>query len=164
MLALRKIRQQVLVPIHRLGRNADRLAMGDYAGRTGELRGFEELTALGRTMDTMAQAIEDDIGQRREVQQELEVAGLGGGIVEIGEGEFRMRDSLHLRPRVTVRGQGAKTVLRKAPGVMSALALDGDYGEEQVKCPGNRFGQNGGARIEYETVAWFQKPERKRGE
>ncbi|HQZ04522.1 MAG TPA: response regulator [Burkholderiaceae bacterium] len=74
VLALRKIRQQVLVPIHRLGRNADRLAMGDYAGRTGELRGFEELTALGRTMDTMAQAIEDDIGQRREVQQELEVA------------------------------------------------------------------------------------------
>ena len=37
-------------------------------------------------------------------------------------------------------------------------------GSEQVKCPGNRFGQNGGARIEYETVAWFQKPERKRGE
>jgi two-component system sensor histidine kinase/response regulator len=74
VLALRRIRQQVLVPIHRLGRNADRLATGDYAGRTGELQGFEELTALGRTMDTMAQAIEDDIGQRREVQQELEVA------------------------------------------------------------------------------------------
>ena len=34
-------------------------------------------------------------------------------------------------------------------------------GSEQVKCPGNRFGQNGGARIEYETVAWFQKPERR---
>lgn len=60
------------------------------------------------------------------------VAELGGGTVEIGEGEFLMRDSLHLRPRVTVRGQSAKTVLRKAPGVVSALALDGDYGEEQV--------------------------------
>jgi parallel beta-helix repeat protein len=60
------------------------------------------------------------------------VAALGGGTVEIGEGEFLMRDSLHLRPRVTVRGQGAKTVLRKAPGAVSPLALDGDYGEEQV--------------------------------
>ncbi len=60
------------------------------------------------------------------------VAALGGGVVEIGAGEFLMRDSLHLRSGVTVRGQGAKTVLRKAPCVRSALALDGDFGEEQV--------------------------------
>ncbi len=31
--------------------------------------------------------------------------------------------------------------------------------EDHVNCPGNRFGQNGGARVEYETVALFQKPE-----
>src|ERR1017187_4292255 len=31
------------------------------------------------------------------------VAGLGGGIVEIGPGEYLMRDSLHLRPQVIVR-------------------------------------------------------------
>src|SRR5262245_4513656 len=30
------------------------------------------------------------------------VAGLGGGMVEIGPGEFLMRDSLHLRSHVTV--------------------------------------------------------------
>ena len=60
------------------------------------------------------------------------VAGLGGGTVEIGEGEYLMRDSLHLRPHVTVRGHGAKTILKKAKGVVSPLALDGDYGEEQV--------------------------------
>jgi hypothetical protein len=59
------------------------------------------------------------------------VASLGGGTVEIGDGEFLMRDSLHLRPHVTVRGQGAKTILRKAKSVASALKLDGDYGEEQ---------------------------------
>src|SRR3954470_13863723 len=29
------------------------------------------------------------------------VAGLGGGVVEIGPGEYVMRDSLHLRPNVT---------------------------------------------------------------
>jgi hypothetical protein len=60
------------------------------------------------------------------------VAGLGGGTVEIGPGEYLMRDSLHLRPHVTVRGTAGQTVLRKADGVVSALAIDGDFGEEQV--------------------------------
>jgi hypothetical protein len=59
------------------------------------------------------------------------VAGLGGGVVEIGEGTFVMRDSLHLRANVTVKGAGAKTVLKKAKGYSTALKLDGDYGEEQ---------------------------------
>ncbi len=74
MLALSVIRRQVLLPIQRLGENADRLALGDYATRTGTLNGFGELRTLGQTVDTMAQAIEDDIGHRREVQQELEAA------------------------------------------------------------------------------------------
>jgi hypothetical protein len=60
------------------------------------------------------------------------VASLGGGVVEIGAGEFLMRDSLHLRSRVTVRGQGTRTILRKAKAVASPLELDGDYGEEQI--------------------------------
>ena len=59
------------------------------------------------------------------------IAGLGGGVVEIGEGEFLMHDSLHLRSFVTVRGIAGKTVLRKARAASSPLALDGDYGEEQ---------------------------------
>jgi parallel beta-helix repeat protein len=60
------------------------------------------------------------------------IAGLGGGIVEIGDGEYLMRDSLHLRSNVTVRGKKGKTILRKADGVTSALALDGDFGEQQI--------------------------------
>jgi polygalacturonase len=60
------------------------------------------------------------------------IAGLGGGVVEIGEGRFLMYDSLHLRSKVTVRGKKGKTVLRKADGVVSALSLDGDFGEQQV--------------------------------
>ncbi len=59
------------------------------------------------------------------------IAGLGGGIVEISEGEYLMYDSLHLRTNVTIRGKKGKTVLRKADGVVSALALDGDFGEQQ---------------------------------
>jgi hypothetical protein len=60
------------------------------------------------------------------------IAGLGGGTVEIGPGEYSMRDSLHLRSNVTVRGSGEGTILKKADGVVSALALDGDFGEQQV--------------------------------
>jgi len=60
------------------------------------------------------------------------IAGLGGGLVEIGEGEYLMHDSLHLRSNVTVRGKKGKTILRKAAGAVSALALDGDFGEQQI--------------------------------
>ncbi|MHC4463146.1 MAG: right-handed parallel beta-helix repeat-containing protein [Planctomycetota bacterium] len=60
------------------------------------------------------------------------IAGLGGGIVEIGEGEYIMHDSLHVRSNVIVRGKKGKTILRKADGIISALALDGDFGEQQV--------------------------------
>jgi hypothetical protein len=60
------------------------------------------------------------------------VAALGGGVVEIGAGEYLMRDSLHLRSHVTVRGQKGQTMLRKADAAVSPLALDGDFGEEQV--------------------------------
>jgi len=60
------------------------------------------------------------------------LSALGGGIVEIGPGEYLMRDSLHLRPHVTVRGTPGRTILRKADGVESPLAIDGDFGEEQI--------------------------------
>jgi hypothetical protein len=60
------------------------------------------------------------------------VANLGGGTVEIGEGEYLMGDSLHLRSDVTVRGRKGKTILRKADAATSPLAIDGDFGEQQV--------------------------------
>ena len=60
------------------------------------------------------------------------ISGLGGGTVEIGDGIYEMRDSLHLRSNVNVKGVAGKTILRKAKGYRSALALDGDFGEEQV--------------------------------
>lgn len=60
------------------------------------------------------------------------IGALGGGTVEIGEGVYLMRDSLHLRSHVTVKGIPNETILRKAKGYSSALKLDGDYGEEQI--------------------------------
>ncbi|MGB2865569.1 MAG: hypothetical protein WBC05_19720, partial [Sedimentisphaerales bacterium] len=59
------------------------------------------------------------------------IAGLGGGTVEIVEGEYVMYDSLHLRANVTVKGEKGKTMLRKANGAVCPLALDGDFGEQQ---------------------------------
>ena len=60
------------------------------------------------------------------------VANLGGGVVVVAPGQYLMRDSLHLRSHVTVRGTPGKTILRKADGIASPLAMDGDYGEEQI--------------------------------
>lgn len=60
------------------------------------------------------------------------VAGLGGGTVAIGPGEYLMYDSLHLRANVAVKGTAGKTILIKADGAVSALALDGDFGEQQI--------------------------------
>jgi parallel beta-helix repeat protein len=77
------------------------------------------------------------------------VAGLGGGVVEIGAGEFLMRDSLHLRSFVTVRGVPGRTILRKARAASSALAVDGDYGEEQVT-----VSQPEGFNVGYGIAVW----------
>jgi len=60
------------------------------------------------------------------------IAGLGGGVVEIAAGRYTMHDSLHLRSNVTVRGIEGQTILHKANGVESPLALDGDFGEQQI--------------------------------
>ena len=77
------------------------------------------------------------------------VAALGGGTVEVKEGEYLMYDSLHLRPFVTVRGAIGKTVLRKARCASSALALDGDYGEEQVTVANSE-----GFKVGYGITIW----------
>jgi polygalacturonase len=82
---------------------------------------------------TVGQRDADLIGtDQRALQAAVDyIAALGGGTVIIGPGEYAMRDSLHLRPHVTVRGTKGQTVLRKADGVSSPLALDGDFGEQQ---------------------------------
>jgi Right handed beta helix region len=83
---------------------------------------------------TVGRAGTDLIGaDNRALQAAVDyVAGLGGGTVEIGAGEYLMRDSLHLRSGVTVRGRKGQTVLRKADAAVSPLTLDGDYGEQQI--------------------------------
>jgi len=58
------------------------------------------------------------------------VAAAGGGIVLIKAGTYMLNNSLRLASHITLRGEGPeKTILKKAPGVRSKLALDADYGE-----------------------------------
>ena len=93
-----------------------------------------ELLARPAVRVTVGTADADIVGQdNRTLQAAVDyVASLGGGIVEIGRGEYLMRDSLHLRSRVTVRGAGPTTVLRKDAAVRSPLSADGDFGEEAI--------------------------------
>ncbi len=83
---------------------------------------------------TVARRDADLIGSdNRALQAAVDyIAALGGGTVEIGPGEYLMRDSLHLRSHVTVRGTAGETILRKADGRVSPLVLDGDFGEQQL--------------------------------
>ncbi len=60
------------------------------------------------------------------------IAGLGGGVVNVRPGRYDMYDSLHLRSNVVVRAAKGRTILKKADGAVSPLALDGDFGQEQI--------------------------------
>jgi parallel beta-helix repeat protein len=100
---------------------------------------------------TVGRTDADMIGSDQRVLQAAVdyIGALGGGLVEIGEGEFLMNDSLHLRSFVTVRGQKGKTILRKCSAVSSPLALDGDYGEEQIT-----VAKPAGFQVGYGVAVW----------
>ena len=108
---------------------------GDTPLRPGEQLPGQMHTAMAKQPQiTVGQADADLIGNdNRALQAAVDyIAALGGGVVRIGPGQYTMYDSLHLRPHVTVRGTRGKTVLRKADGVVSLLAADGDFGEQQI--------------------------------
>ncbi|MBN8248141.1 MAG: right-handed parallel beta-helix repeat-containing protein, partial [Verrucomicrobia bacterium] len=106
-------------------------AVADQAGRR---HAENPLHALPAVRITVGRQDADLIGTDNRVLQAAVdyVAGLGGGVVEIGPGEFLMRDSLHLRSRVTVRGAGERTLLRKDREVRAALVADSDFGEAAI--------------------------------
>lgn len=106
-------------------------ANADQAGRRHAESDLHARPAVHVTVGLRDAAIVGD--DNRALQAAVDyVGGLGGGVVEIGPGEFLMRDSLHLRSRVTVRGAGDATVLRKAREHRSPLAADGDFGEAAI--------------------------------
>ena len=105
-----------------------------FADHAGRKYAENELHARPAVRITVGVRDADIIGSdNRALQAAVDYVGnLGGGVVVIGPGEYQMRDSLHLRNRVTVRGAGEKTVLRKYREHHSSLVADGDFGEAAI--------------------------------
>ena len=58
---------------------------------------------------------------------------VGGGTLHILPGVYNLRNAIYLRPNITMRGSGEKTVLRKANSVVTALTKDSDWFEYGVR-------------------------------
>ncbi len=104
------------------------------ADQAGRRHAENDLHARPAITVTVGLRDADIVGRdNRALQAAVDYVGnLGGGVVEIGPGEYLMRDSLHLRSRVTVRGAGEQTVLKKCREFRSALVADGDFGEAAI--------------------------------
>ncbi len=74
IISLNVIQKHVLKPIARLAGAAGRIAGSDYTIRVSLNTGMEEFISLGRTFNSMTQAIEDDIYNRQKIQTDLEAA------------------------------------------------------------------------------------------
>lgn len=60
------------------------------------------------------------------------VARLGGGIVRIWAGVWRLRNAVYLQTGVHLIGAGDKTVLVKEPSVTTPLRLDSDWYDQEI--------------------------------
>lgn len=79
---------------------------------------------------------------------------LGGGTLHILPGVYLMQNAIYLRPNITLRGSGEKTILRKAASVVTALVRDSDwfeYGVEVADAKG--FTPGGGIMLRSKTGA-----------
>lgn len=61
------------------------------------------------------------------------VARLGGGTVRILPGVYELRNSIFLRPHITLQGSGPATILKKAPSFRTRLARNADFCEWGVR-------------------------------
>lgn len=110
--------------------------LGLLSSAAADIRRYPENEVLARTGICVSVGVQDaDIvgDDNRALQAAVDYVGnLGGGIVDVGPGEYLMRDSLHMRRRVVLRGAGEKTLLKKDAAVRSLLGADGDFGEEAI--------------------------------
>ncbi len=60
------------------------------------------------------------------------VARLGGGIVLVLPGTYRLRNSVFLRSKVRLVGCGTDSVLVKEPSATTKLTVDGDHWDQEV--------------------------------
>jgi len=97
-------------------------------GRLAALKESSVIVTVGPVEADVVGA--DNVALQKAVDR---VAAAGGGTVLIKAGTYTLNNSLRLGSHITLRGEEpAKTILKKAPGVKSKLALDADYGEFQA--------------------------------
>ncbi len=58
---------------------------------------------------------------------------VGGGTLHILPGVYNLQNAIYLRPNITLRGSGERTVLRKAGSVVTSLVRDSDWFEYGVQ-------------------------------
>jgi parallel beta-helix repeat protein len=90
------------------------------------------LTAGPRTITVAQSGSADIIGADNAALQKAARMLHAGDTLVIGPGTYAMDNSLFVPSGVTVRGTPGKTILLKSRGVESALAEDGDYGENKL--------------------------------
>ena len=79
---------------------------------------------------------------------------LGGGTLKVLPGVYNLRNAIHLRPNITLRGLGEETILRKSGSVVAALARDSDWFEYGVQVKESKgFVPGGGIMLRSKTGA-----------
>lgn len=90
---------------------------------------WEELLTV-----TVGNADADLVGHDQRVIQAAvdHVARLGGGIVRLKAGTWRLRNAVHLQTGVHLIGVGKQTVLIKEPSVSTPLRADSDWYDQEI--------------------------------
>jgi Right handed beta helix region len=58
---------------------------------------------------------------------------VGGGTIRLQPGTYTLHNSVFMRPNITIEGAGEKTVLQKAPSVVTDIVRDVDWYEQAVE-------------------------------
>jgi hypothetical protein len=58
---------------------------------------------------------------------------LGGGTLHVLPGVYNLKNAIYLRPNITLKGSGEKTILRKSASVVADLVRDSDWFEYGVQ-------------------------------
>jgi hypothetical protein len=77
----------------------------------------------------------DSLAIQKALDAVLEKAPQGGGVLLVKAGTYALYNSIYVRGPVTLRGEGARTILKKAPQYITTLAqpLEADAVELEVK-------------------------------
>jgi hypothetical protein len=82
-------------------------------------------------------------------------AGAGGGVVQLDAGIYDLTGPVRLRSGIELRGAGSATILRKRAAWSSPLAIDADYGEQQLTVvDASGFGIGMGLQVRDDLQRW----------